>query len=411
MNYSEVLDFLYSALPMYQKVGKPAFKKDLSNTKALCKQLGNPEQKFKSIHVAGTNGKGSTSHMLAAVFQANGYKVGLYTSPHLKDFRERIKINGEMMPEEKVVGFVMKNRDFIDELKPSFFEMTVGLAFQHFAEEAVDVAIIETGLGGRLDSTNVITPEISIITNIGFDHMDMLGDTREAIAREKAGIIKPGVPVVVGESHPETDHVFRATAIDQGSDIFFSQSYQEVLTELWETDLGNPYQKANLTTAMSAVFVLKNLLNWPLDRDKSKEGLKNVVKLTNFKGRWQKLNNKPLTICDTGHNKEAFEYIVPALEELSSGRLFMVLGFVKEKKVSEILSMLPQNAYLIFCQAKIPRAFPLDELKTVVNEHGLGAEYISDVNEAIDWANTLAKPEDVIFVGGSTFVVAEIENL
>lgn len=396
---------------MYQKVGKAAIKKDLTNTLAFCEYLDNPEKKFKSIHVAGTNGKGSTSHMLAAICQACGYKVGLYTSPHLKDFRERIKINGEPISEQGVIDFVQDHSNFIDKLKPSFFETTVCMAFDYFASEEVDIAIIETGLGGRLDSTNVITPEISVITNIGMDHTDMLGETKEQIAREKGGIIKPGVPVVIGESNDATDSIFRAMAIDQGSDIFFAQTYKNTVSSIWHSDLGNAYQKHNLSTAMSTILIMRSQLGWEFDRDKVKYGIAHVTEITNFKGRWQIINNSPLTICDTGHNVEAFEYIIPAINRLEKENVFMVLGFVKEKKVPEILALLPKKAHYIFCQAQIPRAMDLEELKPIVESFDLNATYIADVNEAIGHATSLASENDVIFVGGSTFVVAEVDNL
>lgn len=390
---------------MYQRVGKSAFKKDLSNTIALCDRLGNPQNEFRSIHVAGTNGKGSSSHMLASILQSSGLKVGLYTSPHLKSFTERIRINGQELDQEKVVSFVSDNKRAIEEIKPSFFEMTVAMAFKHFADEQVDIAIIEVGLGGRLDSTNIITPEVSLITNIGYDHMDMLGDTLAQIAAEKAGIIKNGVPVVISEHTPETKPVFDSKAASCDAPI----SYVEGKSG-FKTDLMGRYQQKNLSGALKVVEVLRNS-GWTIDQLSVEQGLENVISQTGLKGRWQTLNNTPLTICDTGHNKEAFQYIVNQLKSVQSGCLHMILGFVNDKNVEDLLSMIPASASLTFCQSSVPRAMDLDELKSKAETLGIKAKYIRNVNEAISTVTNQARSSDLIFIGGSTFVVAEIDNL
>ncbi len=406
MNYQETLDFLFQALPMYQRVGKIAFKKDLSNTIALCEHLGNPHNKFKSIHIAGTNGKGSSSHMLAAILQRSGYKVGLYTSPHLKTFTERIRINGEEISEISVVDFVEKNMAAITSIKPSFFEMTVAMAFDYFAREKVDIAVIEVGLGGRLDSTNVITPELSLITNIGYDHMEMLGNTLPEIAREKAGIIKAGVPVVIGERHVETSPVFEEMANKAGSDLWYTDHYQVFP----QTDLKGTYQKNNIPGVVNCIEVLKEL-GWNISNHSIKEGLMNVVELTGLKGRWQVLDISPLTICDTGHNKEAFQLIIDQLGQLAYAKLYLILGFVNDKNVDDLLKMTPNGSVITFCQSSVPRAMSLEVIKEKASHMGIEALYIKDVNEAISSVRKMANKDDVIFVGGSTFVVAEIDNL
>lgn len=406
MNYQETLDFLFQALPMYQRVGKTAFKKDLSNTIALCEHLGNPQDNFKSVHIAGTNGKGSSSHMLAAVLQASGLKVGLYTSPHLKNFTERIRINGQEIPEQVVVGFVEKNQDAIKSIEPSFFEMTVAMAFDYFAQEKVDIAVIEVGLGGRLDSTNVITPELSLITNIGYDHMDMLGDTLPEIAREKAGIIKVGVPVVISESNPEVNPVFESVALEKNAVLYYANSNGDMPS----TDLMGAYQSRNIRGVLKAIEVLKQQ-KWSINTDTIKEGLSQVTKLTGLKGRWQTIEDTPLTICDTGHNKDAFQFIINQLKGLRYSRLYMVLGFVNDKNVDELIKMIPTNASLMFCESTVPRAMSLQTIKEKAKSMNIKASYIKDVNEAIATAREVAGKDDLIFVGGSTFVVAEIENL
>ncbi len=406
MNYQETLDFLFQALPMYQRVGKTAFKKDLTNTLALCEGLGNPQHKFKSIHIAGTNGKGSSSHMLAAVLQAAGYKVGLYTSPHLKNFTERIRIDGEEISKNSVVTFVDKQKVAIESIKPSFFEMTVAMAFDHFANEQVDVAVIEVGLGGRLDSTNVITPEVSLITNIGYDHMDMLGDTLPEIAREKAGIIKSFVPVVISEYIPEVNSVFESVAKASNAPLY----HTDEVIEFSETDLNGSYQSKNIKGVIKVIQVLRDLA-WAIEDNAVTKGLQNVVSLTGLKGRWQKLNDSPLTICDTGHNKEAFQYIIDQIASLGISKAHMVLGFVNDKNVEALLRMIPESIALTFCQSGVPRAMPLEVLKEKAQSIGIKANYIKDVNQAIAAVSAQAAKDDLIFVGGSTFVAAEIDNL
>lgn len=408
MTYQEALDFMYKALPMFQRVGQAAFKKDLTNTIKLCDALGKPQNQFKSIHIAGTNGKGSTSHMLASVLQTAGYKVGLYTSPHLKSFTERIRINGQEVEQDYVTRFVEGNQRLIEEVKPSFFEMTVAMAFDYFAQQKVDVAVIEVGLGGRLDSTNIITPELSVITNIGFDHMDMLGDTLPKIAFEKAGIIKPGVPVVVTEKHVETAEVFKLVAADRKAELTFAEDLK--FDEIPLTDLQGNYQVKNIKGVLTSLKIL-NDNGWKLSSESIILGLGNVQANTGLKGRWQQLNSHPLTICDTGHNKEAFEYIVNQISTCLVKHIYMVLGFVKEKDLNPILSMLPEHAHLIFCEPRIPRALLLEELKLKTQHMKQKRIYIQDVNEAIGYAKAQASAEDMIFIGGSTFVVAEIEEL
>lgn len=398
---------MFAALPMYQRQGKTAFKKDLSNTIALCRHLGDPQHQLKSIHVAGTNGKGSTSHMTAAILQSAGYRVGLYTSPHLKDFRERIKINGQMISEGAVVDFIEANKEVINQIEPSFFEMTVAMAFDHFAKEEVDVAVIEVGLGGRLDSTNIIKPEVCLITNIGFDHMDMLGDSLDKIAFEKAGIIKEDVPVVISELHEETKPVFQAQAKMKKAPIIFAE--EEQFSDL-KTDLAGVYQRKNIKAVQALMQVLRNK-GWKIEPTDVAHGLLNVVALTGLKGRWQILNKKPLMICDTGHNMEAFQLIIDQLRNIPHRQLYMVLGFVKEKDIEPILKSLPAGVQCIFTEPKIPRAMPLKLLRSITEQLGINRLFISDVNEAVAKARKIALTDDLIFIGGSTFVVAESNEL
>ncbi|MGY6521094.1 MAG: bifunctional folylpolyglutamate synthase/dihydrofolate synthase [Mongoliitalea sp.] len=427
MTYAETLDYMFNALPMFQRIGAAAFKKDLSNTLALCNHLGNPEQKIKTIHVAGTNGKGSTSHMLSAVLMKAGYKVGLYTSPHLKSFTERIKIDGLCISEEAVVEFIAANREYLDQLKPSFFEMTVGMAFWYFAKEQVEIAVIEVGMGGRLDSTNVIVPEVSIITNIGFDHMQFLGDTLPLIAVEKAGIIKKNIPVIISHTQEELVPVFREQAQAKDAMLYFAQeSYHvERLPEIQglasyrvEGDasldlhiqlLGN-YQAKNLPGVFKAIDVLQ-MKGWTIPLDAIQEGLKYVIDLTGLKGRWQILTEQPLVICDTGHNEDGIRMILEQLKQYKYHQLWMILGMVHDKDVSKILSLLPKDAYYLFCQASIPRAMPAKELANLAIAQGLQGLVIPNVNEAMEFAKKKAALEDLIFIGGSTFVVAEINDI
>ncbi|MGB0882624.1 MAG: bifunctional folylpolyglutamate synthase/dihydrofolate synthase [Vicingaceae bacterium] len=404
MNYQQTLDYLFKQLPMYQRVGKAAYKVDLANTHQLCELLNHPENKFKSVHVAGTNGKGSTSHMLASVLQEAGYKVGLYTSPHLKDFRERVKINGEMISEEKVISFVQQYQSDFEKIQLSFFEWTVGLAFDYFASEKVDIAIIETGLGGRLDSTNVVTPEASVITNIGIDHTQFLGNTLEKIAAEKAGIIKPNIPVIIGETQTETELVFKNKASECKSEIIFAD---KAIKETLKTDLKGIYQQKNVKTCLTTLNCL-NQKGWDISVDNIKTGLLNVVNNTGLLGRWQILNNTPLTICDTGHNEEGITEIVNQIKNIKHNELHIVFGAVNDKSIDKVMKLLPKNAVYYFCQAKIPRALVVDELINIAEQHGLkGMKYLS-VSEAYTKAQENADNDDLIFIGGSTFVVAEV---
>ena len=429
MSYQETLDYLFNALPMFQRVGASAFKKDLSNTLALCSHLGHPERQFKSIHVAGTNGKGRTSHSLCSILMEAGYTVGLYTSPHLKSFTERIKINGQEIPEQEVVDFVEANRDFLDKLKPSFFEMTVAMAFWYFAKVKVDIAVIEVGMGGRLDSTNVIQPELAIITNIGFDHMQFLGDTLPLIAGEKAGIIKNQTPVVISSRQEEVAPVFVAKAQTEQAPIFFAQDQVKVKkigyaasgnglfelvsngkTEQLEMDLLGNYQEKNLPGIWFAAEQLGKQ-GWEISKDHILRGLKAVVANTGLKGRWQILGKDPLTICDTGHNEDGIKFIVEQLAQYTHKQLFMVIGMVNDKDVSKVLGLLPKEADYVFCQANIPRAMPAEELADKAREAGLKGKVVKDVNAALALVKKKAGKEDLIFIGGSTFVVAEIKDL
>ena len=404
MNYQETLDYLFAQLPMYQRLGKAAYKVDLSNTYALCNLLKNPENKFKSVHVAGTNGKGSTSHMIASIFQEAGYKVGLYTSPHLKDFRERVKINGEMISEAAVIAFVKKYQTDFEEINLSFFEWTVGLAFDYFARQKVDIAIIETGLGGRLDSTNVVTPEVAVITNIGIDHTQFLGDTLIKIASEKAGIIKPAIPIIIGETQIETGTVFQNRATELNSPIMFAD--KEVVNGL-ETDLKGVYQHKNVKTSIATINCL--ITNgWSISHEHIKTGLQHVVQNTGLLGRWQVLSEQPLTICDTGHNEEGVKELVSQIENTNYNKLHIVFGAVNDKSVDKVLELLPKKASYYFCAAKIPRAMAVEELVEIANQKGLKGISCFSVKNALALAQQSAKKDDLIFIGGSTFVVAEV---
>ena len=408
MTYKEVEKWLLK-LQSFYKVGSTAFKPGFDNILKLCEWLENPHQCFKSVHVAGTNGKGSSSHMLASVLQAAGYKTGLYTSPHIKAFTERIRINGEAIAQDKVVDFVVNYQGRIDELQPSFFELTVAMAFDHFAKEEVDIAIIEVGLGGRLDATNVIMPEVSLITNIGYDHMDMLGNTLEIIAGEKAGIIIPQVPVIIGTTQPETQDVFTRTADERKTTLTFADQQNWNLTA-YTLDLKGNYQLQNLPGVLSTIKELQEQ-GWTITNDDVSKGLSRVVDNTGLKGRWQTLSESPLTICDTGHNIDGVKLIIEQIRQLTYKRLFLVLGFVNDKNVAEILSMFPSDAQYVFCQSKVPRAMPLATLKTLTSNIGIEGEAVADVNDALHYARQQAGPDDLIFVGGSTFVVAELNDL
>lgn len=428
-NYEETLDFLYANLPMFQRIGPAALKPDLTNTIALCKALGDPQNNFRTLHVAGTNGKGSTSHMLASVLQSSGLRTGLYTSPHLKSFTERIKINGEEIRQDYVIRFVNKIHPQIEILKPSFFEITVALAFDYFAHENVDVAVIEVGLGGRLDSTNVINPELSIITNIGWDHTDILGDTLEKIAWEKAGIIKAGVPVVISERQGEVEHVFREKARAVASPEWFATDHfravprysgGDVTLDIFEggrelfrnllLPLQGSYQQKNLLAVLTATRILR-AKGWKISDDSIRQGLEKVVEQTGLKGRWQVLDRKPLIVCDTGHNLDGMKEVLRQIQLQSYRRLYFILGMVKGKDFSSILKLLPREAYYFFCQPEIPRALDASTLFEHARSNNLNGEIIPDVNEAIRTARQQATAEDMIFIGGSTYVVAEIDDL
>ncbi|MDQ3048918.1 MAG: bifunctional folylpolyglutamate synthase/dihydrofolate synthase [Bacteroidota bacterium] len=427
MNYQETVDYLFSRLPMFQRIGSAAYKADLDNTIALCQLLDNPEKKFRSIHVAGTNGKGSTSHMLASVLQSAGLKVGLYTSPHLKDFRERIKINGQKIPENYVVEFVASNKQAFEKIDLSFFEMTVGLAFQYFAEAKVDVAVIEVGLGGRLDSTNVIRPLLSVISNISFDHTALLGDTIEKIAAEKAGIIKSGVPVVIGETQQGASSVFIDKAAKENAEIIFADKiYQAVLkgessdglimdvrkheATFYEnviSGLRGYYQQKNVLTVIAVIDVL-NEIGFGLTEVHIRKGIKEVIQQTSLLGRWQTLSQSPLIIADTAHNEAGITEVVSQLKTITYERLHFVLGMVNDKDISKVLSLLPKEAIYYFCKANIPRALDAQELYEKAAVAGLKGKVIGSVADALAAATSNATAKDLIFVGGSTFVVAEV---
>lgn len=424
-SYEQTIEYLYANLPMFQRVGAVAFKKDLINTLALCEALGNPQQKFKSIHVGGTNGKGSTAHMLASVLQSAGYKTGLYTSPHLKSFTERIRINGQEVSQAFVVDFVNRIRPHIDRIKPSFFEITVAMAFDYFAKQQVDIAVIEVGLGGRLDSTNVVTPEVSVITNIGFDHMDMLGDTLPKIAFEKAGIIKQRIPVVISERQEGVAQVFEDKAKLEQAPILFadkpvtiSQHGNSVRVETvfldqsieFEFPLLGSYQQKNIAGVLTALECLTDR-DFSISKEQVCDGMQQVINQTGLKGRWQILQRNPLVICDTGHNVDGIRLIVKQLATYSYKNLFMIIGMVKDKDHGAVFNLLPKEAHYFFCQANIPRAMDAQELAKEAKAFGLIGAVLPNVNDALNMALQKAKPDDLIFVGGSTFVVAELNNL
>ncbi|RYU90078.1 bifunctional folylpolyglutamate synthase/dihydrofolate synthase [Mucilaginibacter terrigena] len=430
MNYSDTLNYLYTQLPLFTRVGASAYKEDLTNTIALLKILDNPERKFKSVHVGGTNGKGSTSHMLAAILQVAGYKTGLYTSPHLKDFRERIRINGAMISEQTVIDFVAKHRPDFEQIQPSFFEMTVALAFDVFANEQVDIAIVEVGLGGRLDSTNVITPLLSIITNIGWDHMNLLGDTLQKIAAEKAGIIKPQTPAIIGEYQPEVAPVFINKAKEVNAGLVFasdvnagvrnresevsSLEYLEItaprspLPALHiQLDLPGSYQVKNVRTVLTAVDELSRQ-GFNITDEHIATALKQVKTLTGLHGRWEVLSRSPLTICDTGHNPEGITEVLKNIALLKYQHLHFVIGMVNDKDISKVLSMLPTNATYYYCRPDIPRGLEVESLKQKAESFGLHGNAYPSVKAALQAAQAKAANKDLIFVGGSTFVVAEV---
>lgn len=400
MNYQQTVEYLFSRLPSYQTQGKSAYKADLSNTIELCKILDNPEKKIKTIHVAGTNGKGSTCHMLASIFQQAGYKTGIYSSPHLRDFRERVKINGTSISEEDVIVFVESYKTQFEQLQLSFFEWTTGLAFYHFDKQKVDIAIIETGLGGRLDSTNVITPELSIITTIGYDHSDILGDTLEEIASEKAGIIKANIPVLIGDKQTNIAHVFKEKAKELSSPIYFSEEHH------YTSDLLGEYQQQNINTVVSACKLLQE--KWNLSDEYISNGLKNVVSNTKLEGRWQILSDVPKIITDVAHNEQGITAIVKQLQKENYHTLHIVLGMANDKDHAKILNLLPKNALYYFCKPNNKRCIEAEELLKKAVAFSLQGESFSSVLEALQQAKNKANSSDLIFVGGSNFVVAEI---
>ncbi len=402
MTYQQTLDYLFSKLPMYQRKGSAAYKADIGNIVEACKILKNPHQKFKSIHIAGTNGKGSTAHMLASILQESGYKVGLYTSPHLKDFRERIKINGEKISENSVIKFVEQHKIAFENISMSFFEYTVAMAFDFFSKEKVDIAIIETGLGGRLDSTNIINPELSIITNIGLDHTNLLGNTIEKIATEKAGIIKENTPIIIGRKQKETNTIFQNIAKEKNAHLMYSEPQQN-----YATDLKGGYQKENINTTVTAVQLLSEN-GWGIKQNSIRNGLLNTVKNTGLLGRWQILQEEPLIICDTGHNSDGIKEITEQIKETPHNKLHFVFGTVNDKNLGAILKLLPKDAIYYFCKPNIERGLDGDKLEQEAYKFNLKGHAYSSVNKAFNMAKSNAKSEDLIFIGGSTFLVAEV---
>ncbi len=415
MNYQETLDYMFSQLPMYHRIGAAAYKADIQPTIDMMEALGNPELKFKSIHVAGTNGKGSVSHFLASILQEAGYKVGLYTSPHLVDFRERIRINGEMIPQQEVVDFVERNRQLFADLKLSFFEMTVGMAFDYFAQEKVDIAVVEVGMGGRLDSTNVILPELSVITNIGLDHTQFLGDTLEKIAVEKAGIIKEGVPVVVGETQPETEPVFRRIATEHFAPITFAdQHYVVDDISRYTEELTGEYQKKNIATVLEAVEVLNSCSRFTISNSQLQRGLSRVVTNTHLHGRWQTIGTEPLTICETAHNEPGIRAMMDKLKSMDFKRLHLVYGCVNDKDFRSILHLLVAQFTssnfqfsFYFTQPSVPRRLPVADLQAAAGEMGIEGPEYGNVKEAIAAARKVAGHDDLVLVTGSIFLVAD----
>ena len=429
MNYQQTIDYLFSRLPMFSRIGAAAYKADLVNTIRLCGYLENPQNKFKTIHVAGTNGKGSVSHMLAAILQTAGYKTGLYTSPHLKDFRERIKVNGEMIAEKFVIDFTEKVKPLIEEINPSFFEITVAMAFEYFAEQDADIAVIEAGLGGRLDSTNIITPELSVITNIGWDHMNLLGDSLEKIAFEKAGIIKKDIPVVVGEILPETLPIFENTAKENEAPLSIASQKRKVADwhweihklivevaeehytdhKTWHLDLSGLYQIKNLLTVLESCSQLKQR-GWEIDDAIIYKGLKQVRKLTGLHGRWEIIHRSPLVVLDVAHNMDGIRQLVQQIELTDHRKLHIITGMVKDKEVEKILALLPKEAFYYFTKAQIPRALSENELAEKAKLAGLEGHYFSNVNEALQTAMEHAHSADMIVVCGSVFLVGEVNT-
>lgn len=427
MNYQETLDFLYAQLPMFHRIGAQAYKPSLDNTLALCKAIGNPQNSFKSIHIAGTNGKGSSSHLCASILQESGYKVGLYTSPHLLDFRERIKINAEMIPEESVVSFVSNHLKIIEEIKPSFFELCVAMAFDHFAKNKVDIAVIEVGMGGRLDSTNIILPEACLITNISYDHMQFLGDTLEKIASEKAGIIKPGVPVVISEEQAESKDVFIQIANNKNAEIYFAEkeinlnysnksdllySYFDINTRILKAkeiscSLPGIYQEKNIKGVLKMVHLLQ-LKGYKISEEQILNGIKEVKSNTGLRGRWDVLHINPLVVADTGHNEDGIKQVLKQLGKQKFQKLHWVWGMVNDKSPDKVFALLPQNAIYYFCKPNIPRGLDAEECKNLAKNYHLYGESYHSVKLAYAAALENADKNDIILIAGSTFVVAEV---
>lgn len=402
MTYKETLDWMFSRLPMYQQKGRSAYNGKLDTIRKFAAFLDHPETKFRSIHVAGTNGKGSSSHMLASILQEAGYKVGLYTSPHLKDYRERIKINGKAIPESKVVDFISANTRFLEENELSFFEMSVGLAFDYFARQNVDIAVIEVGLGGRLDSTNIIIPEVALITNIGFDHMDILGKTLAEIAVEKAGIIKEGVPVVISEYQEDLVTTFESVAKQRNASLVFAE---RTITAEYETALLGAYQKKNIKGVIAAI---RALTAFEVNEDHIKAGLLRVVRNTGILGRWQVLQELPKVVCDTAHNSEGLTLVLEQLRQQEYEQLHLILGFVKDKNLDTLLPLFPKKANYYFAKPNIPRGLEVEQLQEKASEYGLVGGMYTSVQQALEAALQTAQQKDFIFVGGSTFTVAEV---
>ncbi len=427
MNYQQTTDYLFSRLPMFSRMGAAAYKADLTNTIKLCESLSNPQQAFKTVHIAGTNGKGSTSHILAAILQTAGYKTGLYTSPHLKDFRERIKVNGEMVSEDFVISFTENITPLIEEIEPSFFEITVAMAFDYFKQQQVDIAIIETGLGGRLDSTNIITPEISVITNIGWDHMNLLGNSLEEIAFEKAGIIKENIPVVIGETLPETWPVFEKKAKEENAPLFIAPQLRQAADWKWEKnelivevtdqhhtdhkvyhlDLPGIYQTKNLLTVLEACSQLQQR-GWKIDDAIIHKGLKETKKLTGLHGRWETIHHSPQLVVDVAHNVEGMKQLVQQIEMTEHNELHIIVGMVKDKDVDNVLKLMPKNARYYFTKAQIPRALPEDELESKAKRLGLEGKSFSNIDFALLSAAQKAHKKDLIIVCGSVFLAGEV---
>lgn len=407
MNYKDTLDYLYNSAPLFQQMGAGAYKEGLENTWALDEHFGHPHRSFRSIHIAGTNGKGSCSHTLAAILQEAGYKVGLYTSPHLIDFRERIRVNGQPVPEAYVIRFVEEERAFFEPLHPSFFELTTAMAFRYFAEEKVDVAVVEVGLGGRLDCTNIIRPDLCIITNISLDHVQFLGDTLEKIAGEKAGIIKSGIPVVIGETTPETRPVFQKKAEEVGAPIHFAEEEVKEVHPDWEYELKGLYQEKNRRTLWAALPLLQEG-GYQISESDIQAGFAHVVELTGLMGRWQKLQEHPTVVCDTGHNVGGIQYIAEQLRRQVFRRLHIVIGMVNDKDVRGVLALLPREATYYFTQASVKRALPAGQLARLAAEARLQGTCYPDVPSAVRAAQKESLPEDFIFVGGSSFIVADL---